>query len=161
MAHAPTTRSASSPPSLETIARLVEQSIEEQRETRQRLDTHLDISSMRFSSLEKAVDALRDTMTAQYLTITGQLADTRKRIDRIEEHVGFLTTKVLEHDKRFDAIDERLDAIDERLDGIDERLAAHDRRFDAIDARFDAVDAQLETIIGGIDGLRQAIAPPS
>ena len=147
MAHAPTTRSASSPPSLETIARLVEQSIEEQRETRQRLDTHLDISSMRFSSLEKAVDALRDTMTAQYLTITGQLADTRKRIDRIEEHVGFLTTKVLEHDKRFDA-------IDERLNGIDERLAAHDRRFDA-------VDAQLQTIIGGIDGLRQAIAPPS
>ena len=109
-------------PTLETLTRLMEQSIDEQRDTRARLDAHIEISAMRFSGLEKQLDGLRDTTTAHFLTLAGEFADVKKHVGIIEEHVGFLTTKVTEHDTRFDQIDARLDAHDKRFDQIDARL---------------------------------------
>lgn len=98
-------------PSLTTIARLVEQGIEEQRETRERLDAHIQISTVQFDGLHKMVDGVRSESNAQYLMLAGQLAETRKHVDSIEEHVGFLTMKVVGHDKRFDAVDSQLRTI--------------------------------------------------
>lgn len=157
-----------SAPSLETITRLIEQSIQEQRDTRERLDAHIDVTSMRLSGLEGMIDAVRTTGNAQFLMLAGQLKDTQKHVERIEDHVGLLTTKVVEHDQRFDAIDRRLDTIDQRLDTIDTRLDAHDKRFDSVDKRFDShdkrfdsVDGQLRTIAEGVAELRRASAPPA
>lgn len=148
-----TTATRPSAPSLETIVRLVEQSLDEQRETRDRLDAYIQISDERFKALESSVDSMRSKTSAQFLMLSNQFADTLKQVERIEEHVGFLTTKVTEHDKRFDAIDKRLDGIDQRLDGIDTRLDAHDKRFDRI-------DGVLQTIATGVAELQRASAAP-
>ncbi len=98
-------------PSLQTIARALDQAIDEQRETRVRLDTHIEISTMRFAGLDSQLESLRSTTTAQFLTLAAQLQDMQKHVLQIEEHVGFLTTKVVEHDERFDRVDERLDGL--------------------------------------------------
>ena len=137
--------STAAQPSLQTIVRLVEQSIEEQRDTRARLDAHIAVSIQQFDGFQKLFEGVRSTTNAQFLMLSGQIADMQKQSSRIEDHVGFLTAKVVQHDKRFDAIDERLDGVDRRLDGIDERLDGIDQRLDGIDKRFDAIDQRLDT----------------
>lgn len=150
MAEASATASS---PSLETIVRLVEQSIEEQRDTRERLDAHIRYSDERFRGLEKLIEASSSQSNAQFLLLSNQFSDFQKRVGQIEDHVGFLTMKVVEHDKRFDAIDERLKAHDKRFNGIDRRLDAHDKRFDGIDQRLDGIDQRLDGIDQRLDGI--------
>jgi len=173
----------------ETVARLLTQSIEEQQSTRLRLDAHVEISSVRFSGLEKQLDGIRDTTRAQYLTLSNDIADVRKHVGAMEEHIGFLTAKVTEHDTRFDRVDARFDQIDQRLDAhdtrfdhidqrldthdtrfdqIDQRLDAHDTRFDHIDqrldahdTRFDHIDQRLDTLTSAVLEIHEALLPPA
>lgn len=146
-------------PSLETIARLVEQAIDEQHETREHLDAYIRISDERTNSLEKRIESVDSKSTAHFLTLTGQLADTQKHIARVEGHVGFLTMKVTEHDKRFDSIDTRLDEHDKRFDKIDTRLDGIDARLDTVDIQLENINTQLVTIAQGVAALQQAPAP--
>ncbi len=143
----------SAPVTLETIARLLDQTIEEQRETRARIDAHIKVTTLQFEGFEKLFEGVRSTTTAQFLTLAGQIADMQKQLVRIEDHVGFLTTKVTAYDKRFDDHDKRFDQIDQRLD-------AHDKRFDAHDKRFDRIDQRLDGLTQLVEQIRDAVLPP-
>ncbi|MFT4052843.1 MAG: hypothetical protein QM677_11430, partial [Microbacterium sp.] len=123
-------------PTLDDIARLLSQSIDEQRDLRARIDAHTESFLLNAQGLEKRisgnekrteggekrVEGLHDTMNARFLRVDGQLSDIGKRFDRLEDHVGFITTKAVEHDRRFDGIDTRLNGIDTRLNELDTRL---------------------------------------
>ncbi|MFT4213816.1 MAG: hypothetical protein QM622_03460 [Microbacterium sp.] len=117
-------------PTLESIARLLNQSIDEQREAQARIDARTEAIVLNAQGLEKRLlgneqrtygvdkrlDGLYDTMSARFLQVDIQLSDIAKRFDRLEDHVAFLATKAVEHDKRLDAIEKRLDAIETRID---------------------------------------------
>ena len=109
-------------PPLDRFVRLLEQSIEEQRDTRARLDGHIEISAIRFNALDKKLEGEHGNSRAQHLILTNDLADLRRHVGQIEEHVGFLTAKTAEHDTRFDRIDVRLDRIDARLDDLSDAI---------------------------------------
>ncbi|WP_417555456.1 hypothetical protein [Microbacterium sp.] len=129
------THTSQSPePTLATIAGLVEQTIVEGQETRARVDAQGQIMNLRFDGFQKQLDAAEDRSKAEFLMLTGDIADVRKHLGQVEEHVGLLTRKAAEHDKRFDAHDKRFDGIDSRLDGIDTRLDGIDTRLDELTA---------------------------
>ncbi|WP_308493196.1 hypothetical protein [Microbacterium terrisoli] len=146
-------------PSLATLARGLSQYAEEQRETRTRLEVHIEASGRYFLGLERMFDGLRDTISAQHLLVSGDIGAARRDIATVEEHIGLLTTMVTAHGKRLDGIDSRLDGIDGRLDGIDSRLDAHDKRFDAIDTRLDGIDARLGGLTDVVVQIRDAVIP--
>ena len=146
-------------PTLEAIARGLDQNTDQLQATRDRLDAHIQASSLYFVGMDKQFDGLRDTIRSQHLLVSADIAAARRDIATVEEHVALLTTmatananRLDAHDKRFDAIDQRLAAHDKRFDAIDQRLAAHDKRFDAIDQR-------LDTLTDVVVQIRDAVLP--
>ncbi|MFT4220507.1 MAG: hypothetical protein QM611_08330 [Microbacterium sp.] len=143
------TEHASAPaPSMETIARALDQAIEEQRETRARLDHHTELTGLRLTGLESQLENARSTSAAQFLVLANEFAETKKHVLTIEEHVGLLTTMVTGHGQRLDGIDNRLDGIDTRLDGIDTRLDGHDKRFDTLTTMVEQI---RDAVVPGAD----------
>ena len=76
------------PPSLKTIAHLLEQSIDEQQETRERLTLHICIAEERLAALDRRLDAMRHERNAQFLALGGQIAQLNRRLTRIEKHLA-------------------------------------------------------------------------
>lgn len=77
------THTSQSPePTLATIARLVEQTIVEGQETRARVDAQGQIMNLRFDGFQKQLDAAEDRSKAEFLMLTGDIADVRKHLAR-------------------------------------------------------------------------------
>ena len=151
-------------PTLEAIARGLDQNADQLQATRDRLDAHIQASSLYFVGMDKQFDGLRDTIRSQHLLVSADIAAARRDIATVEEHVALLTTmatananRLDEHDKRFDALDQRLDEHDKRLDGIDQRLDGIDRRLDGIDQRLDGIDRRLNGIDRHLDTLTDVV----
>jgi len=153
-------------PTLEAIARGLDQNADQLQATRDRLDAHIHASSLYFVGMDKQFDGLRDTIRSQHLLVSADIAAARRDIATVEEHVALLTTmatananRLDEHDKRFDALDQRLDEHDKRLDGIDQRLDGIGRRLDGIDRRLDGIDRRLDTLTDVVVQIRDAVLP--
>ncbi|WP_029146453.1 hypothetical protein [Microbacterium luticocti] len=98
-------------PTLEAIARGLDQNAAQLQTTRERLDTHIQASSLYFAGMDKQFDGLRDTIRSQHLLVSADIAAARRDIATVEEHVALLTAMTTAHGKRLDGIDQRLDAL--------------------------------------------------
>ena len=133
-------------PTLEAIARGLDQTSEQLQTTRDRLNDHMHATGLYYTGMDKQFDGLRDTIRSQHLLVSADIAAARRDIATMDEHVGLLTTMATANANRLDGHDKRFDAIDVRFDGIEMRLDAHDTRFDRLDARLDGIDARVEAL---------------
>ncbi len=70
----------------------------------------------------------------------------------IVPHLQRIDAKLMEHDRRFDAIEKRLDQHDKRFERIEKRLDEHDRRFDQLEKRLDEHDRHFDQLEKKLDG---------
>jgi len=131
-------------PTLEAIARGLDQTTEQLQTTRDRLNEHMHATGLYYTGMDKQVDGLRDTIRSQHLLVSADIAAARRDITTMDEHVALLTAMATANANRLDGHDKRFDAIETRFDGIEMRLDAHDKRFDAIDIRFDGIEMRLD-----------------
>lgn len=119
----------------------------------QMTDLHMHIHRLndRYTGLRDRVDLLDIVSkdTNQTLKITDH------KVDQLIDFTDELTSRLNDHDRRFETIRAKLIEHDRRFELIDEKLAEHDKRFQAIDERFDAVDRRFEAVDKRFDAMDQ------
>ena len=75
-------------------------------------------------------------------------------MDKIEQLLGTLVTKMDTMSAQLSSMDEKFTAIDERFDAIDERFTAIDEKFASIDERFDTMDERITSLDGEMTKMR-------
>jgi flagellar capping protein FliD len=133
---------------MQALAELLEQELEEAVEVKNRQSLHRYITLLTESWLKK--EDYRDSSSLILSELKDLKSDIRMINDRMESNqrqmdLRFDTMHRMT-EERFAAMDKRFETEDKRFDDVNKRFEAVDKRFDDVNKRFDDVNKRFDDV---------------